>query len=435
MAGQNRVGNWATAWLLIALALALAGLILQRTGVSPFAGGLISAFGEAALIGGLADWFAVRALFGHPLGIRIFPHTAIIPRNRRRIVKEVRDLVQNEWLPKEMLTARVQAFDFVGDGLLSTITALKPKLRAVVRTVTREVLRAVSPEEISQFLARVAKRPLEAKKVAPFLADLVRRGREERWLEPLLGELVGRFRSWAASPENKEVIYRHLFEAAGAYRKRGTWKDITMSVAEMSGGIDLKQAAELLQHEITKFAEEQIEEESHLHLLVQDALRELERRLLDEPEFLNQLQQTLTQENGTGSLHEMLRPVVTSLKQEWLHELDREDSPFLSWGVEQLQVWVDRLAQDQELHDRLNGWCRRTVSAMIVKHHSLIGAMVEDRLNRFSDENLTSMIEAKVGEDLNWIRINGSLVGGMVGVLLYLLLSASEAMLFNGFFR
>jgi uncharacterized membrane-anchored protein YjiN (DUF445 family) len=429
MSGQKRIGNWATAWLVIALALALAGLILQRTGISPFVGGLVSAFGEAALIGGLADWFAVRALFGHPLGIRIFPHTAIIPRNRQRIVKEVRNLVQNEWLPKEMLTAKVQAFDFVGDGLVSTIAALKPKLRAVVRTVAREVLKAVGPEEMSGFLARAARRPLEAKKVAPFLADLVRRGREERWLEPVLRELVARFRNWAASPENKEVIYRHLYQAAGSYRKRGMWKDITMSVAEMSGGIDLQQAAELLQREITQFAEEQFAEEGHLHQIVQDGLRELERRLLDEPEFLNRLQQTLTHENGSGSLHEMLGPVVTSLKQEWLRELDREDSPFLNWGVEQLQAWVDRLAQDQELYDRLNAWCRRTVSALIEKHHSLIGAMVEDRLNRFSDENLTSMIEDKVGEDLNWIRINGSLVGGMVGVLLYLVLSAGEALL------
>jgi uncharacterized membrane-anchored protein YjiN (DUF445 family) len=431
MSGQHRVGNWATAWLLIALVLALAGLLLQRTGISPFAGGLVSAFGEAALIGGLADWFAVRALFGHPLGIRIFPHTAIIPRNRQRIVREVRNLVQNEWLPKEMLTARVRAFDFVGDGLLSTIAALKPKLRAVVRTVAREVLKGVSPTEMSDFLARAAKRPLDAKKVAPFLADLVRRGREERWFEPMLHELVGRFRSWAASPENKDLIYRHLYDAAGAYRKRGMWKDLTMSVAEMSGGIDLQEAANLLQHEITQFAEEQIAEESQLHVIVQDGLRELERRLLEEPEFLTHLQQTLTQEDGAGSLHEVLGPVVTSLKQEWLRELDREDSPFLKWGVDQLQAWVDRLAQDQELRDRLNAWCRRTVSSLIEKHHSLIGAMVEDRLNRFSDENLTSMIEAKVGEDLNWIRINGSLVGGMVGVLLYLVLSAGEALLFR----
>src|SRR6266699_3371301 len=100
MSARKRVDRWAKASLLAALALAVAGLLL--------------AFGEAALVGGLADWFAVRALFAHPFGIP-FPHSALIPRNRRRIVAEVRSLVENEWLPRAMLVGRVNAFDFVGD--------------------------------------------------------------------------------------------------------------------------------------------------------------------------------------------------------------------------------------------------------------------------------------------------------------------------------
>ena len=70
------------------------------------------AFAEAALVGGLADWFAVRALFVHPFGIP-FPHTALIPRNRPRIVAKIRELVQNEWLPQSLLAAKIQSFDFV----------------------------------------------------------------------------------------------------------------------------------------------------------------------------------------------------------------------------------------------------------------------------------------------------------------------------------
>src|SRR5215472_3223109 len=140
MGSRNRVGSWATASLGVALGLVVIGLTLARTGITPFWGGLVQAFGEAALVGGLADWFAVRALFTHPLGITIFPHTALIPRNRARIVREISNLVQNEWLTKEMMLGRIDAFDFVGDGLLSLVAALKPKLRPVLRTVAREVL-------------------------------------------------------------------------------------------------------------------------------------------------------------------------------------------------------------------------------------------------------------------------------------------------------
>ena len=88
----NRIDRLARLSLLLALAVALLGFVLRDSQVAPFWGGLLLAFGEAALVGGLADWFAVRALFVHPFGLP-FPHTAIIPRNRLRIVREIRSLV------------------------------------------------------------------------------------------------------------------------------------------------------------------------------------------------------------------------------------------------------------------------------------------------------------------------------------------------------
>src|SRR5215204_5729903 len=98
MAQRERIGQIAAASLVLALLVAAAGKTLEYAGGQVFVGGLIAAFGEAALVGGLADWFAVRALFAHPFGIP-FPHTALIPRNRRRLTAEIRNLVVNEWLP------------------------------------------------------------------------------------------------------------------------------------------------------------------------------------------------------------------------------------------------------------------------------------------------------------------------------------------------
>src|SRR5205085_8793527 len=88
MSASMHVGRWAKVSLLAALAVAITGLLLRDSGVAPQVGGMLLAFGEAALVGGLADWFAVRALFAHPFGIP-FPHSALIPRNRRRIVAEI----------------------------------------------------------------------------------------------------------------------------------------------------------------------------------------------------------------------------------------------------------------------------------------------------------------------------------------------------------
>src|SRR5438128_9469329 len=124
MGMPNQVDRWARLSLLAALGLALFGKLLDASGTSRFWGQLLFAFGEAALVGGLADWFAVRALFAHPFGIP-FPHSALIPRNRQRIVGEIRSLVEHEWLPKPMLLAHITSFDFVGDLLLPFVASQK----------------------------------------------------------------------------------------------------------------------------------------------------------------------------------------------------------------------------------------------------------------------------------------------------------------------
>src|SRR5438876_280957 len=127
----RRIDRWAKLSLLLALWLAVLGLYLQQSGLARFWGGLLLAFGEAALIGGLADWFAVRALFVHPLGLP-FPHSALIPRNRVRIIREIRNLLLTEWLPLSLLRERVSAFDFVGAGL-PLAERLRPRFNELMR--------------------------------------------------------------------------------------------------------------------------------------------------------------------------------------------------------------------------------------------------------------------------------------------------------------
>src|SRR4051794_21313205 len=136
MADPKPIRRWAALSLLLALALAVLGLMVEHY-VSKFWGLLLLSFGEAALVGGLADWFAVRALFVHPFGIP-FPHTALIPRNRPRIVREMRELVERQWLPRPVLVARVQAFDFVGQAIVPALRSLRPQLGDLLRDVAQE---------------------------------------------------------------------------------------------------------------------------------------------------------------------------------------------------------------------------------------------------------------------------------------------------------
>src|SRR5262249_44417466 len=153
-----------------------------------FVGGLLLAFGEAALVGGLADWFAVRALFEQPLGLPI-PHTALIPRNRRRIVEQVRQLVLNEWLPKSVIVDRLETFDFVGASVAPRLDTAEPHVKSALRALGRDLLGKLDAQPLAGTLARFLGGAAEADQVRLFLADLLSRAREQGWLEPLL-------RSW-----------------------------------------------------------------------------------------------------------------------------------------------------------------------------------------------------------------------------------------------
>jgi uncharacterized membrane-anchored protein YjiN (DUF445 family) len=423
-AAPRRTERMARASLLIALALAVAGRLLKHFEHTPWevVGGLLEAFGEAALIGGLADWFAVRALFVHPFGIP-FPHTAIIPNNRKRIVNEIRTLVQEQWLPPSLLKGKVEAFDFVKEGLLPVLPALKQRLPGLLRDAARHVLADFSPAELAAFLARGAAQAVEAEKVGPFLADLARRAREESWLEPLWRTWVTNLRDWVYADESRQAIYGRLQGAAEAYRDRGWFKNVTLQLAQALGGVDLSAAADVIQAELRRFAEDQLSEDSPLKQIVNDGLAEIERRLREEPEFTAKLRAWVLESADRGTLTVLLEPVLTSLRQEGLKELESEDSRMVAWAMARLDDFLKRLEVDADLRENVNAWCRRQVVAQIEKHHALLGVLVEEQLNRLSDEHLTQMIEAKVGDDLNWIRLNGAVVGGLVGLLLHVLLS------------
>jgi uncharacterized membrane-anchored protein YjiN (DUF445 family) len=427
MAENRPIGRWASLSLLMALAVALTGVVFQAK-VSPFWGGLLRAFGEAALVGGLADWFAVRALFVHPFGIP-FPHTALIPRNRPRIVAKIRELVQHEWLPQSLLVGKIQEFDFVGAGLLPILEPMKPHLRDVLIGATRDLLREVSPARLAGFLARGAAQVVEPDRIGPTLANLLARARDQHWLEPLLREWIQKLQEWAALPESNAVIHRRLEQAAGSYRERGWFKNVTYQFAEVMGGVDLQEAADVVQQEIQRFAAEQLAEESQVQQIVRNGLKSIETRLRDDPMFLKDVRQFILETSETGTLTVALEPVLESLRREGLREVEAPDSRLVAWAMRQIDAWSARLEGDPAVREQVNAWCRRQAATLVEQHHSMVGALVEEQLNRLSNADLTGVIESRVGEDLNWIRLNGTFVGGMVGVLLYLLFHVVKWML------
>jgi uncharacterized membrane-anchored protein YjiN (DUF445 family) len=287
--------------------------------------------------------------------------------------------------------------------------------------VARDVIVNVSPEQTAGFLARAAARALETDDLVTFLAAAAKRAREERWLEPLMQQWLQRLEAWATSEESHAVIHAHLERAGAAYRGQGWFKSFTYQVAEVFGGVDLHTAATILQNEIARFAREQGADEGHVRRVLSEGLDQIEHKLRDDPTFVRGLHAFLVEISDSGTLPVLFRPVLASVQAEGLRELDRPDSPLLRWAVRQLEGWLERLESNEATRAEVNGWCRQTAELVLDRHHAVIGLLVEEQLARLSDERLVTLIEDRVGEDLNWIRLNGTVLGGLIGVVLYLL--------------
>jgi len=422
----RRVGVFAGASLVIALALAVAGLALRSSGVSPFWGGFLFALGDAALVGGLADWFAVRALFAHPLGFRfvLLPHTAIIPRNRKRIVQEIRSLVENDWLPKDNLVRKVQGLDFVAVAIRH-FPSLRPRVLEIARSVAVEILLALDPAKLGAFLARSASQAIDPAKVAPFLVRVLSRTREERWLDALVGQWRDRLSQWVKSPQCHEFLRASIVDVVRSYKQLGLVETYFAWLAESTGALNLGQLATLLQQELQRAVDSQFARGSDLIGVLYASLERQERRLQEDPQSSSILTEFLVKATDADSLEAILIPLVTALRTDAVGELQEATSSSLNWLLEYVDQGLERLAQDPSAKERANQWCSQITVALIDRHHGLIGALVEEQMDRLSDDKLVELVQSKVGEDLNWIRINGAVVGGMVGASVYLFLFAT----------
>src|SRR5262249_1342486 len=151
------------------------------------------------------------------------------------------------------------------------------------------LLERASPGEGADLLARGLGGALTEEKVGPFLAGLVRRARENRWMQPVLTEWAMRLQRWAGSAECHSAIRGRLAPAALGYPETSAARSIMFSIAELFGGIDLDHAAEALQAEMRRFAEDQLKIDGPLQRTVSDSLAGIEHRLLRDPEYLHDL--------------------------------------------------------------------------------------------------------------------------------------------------
>ena len=386
-----------------------------------FVGGLLHAFAEASMIGGLADWFAVVALFRHPLGLPI-PHTAIIPRHRAKLTTGIIDMVQNRWLTKEVILEGIGGWNICA-LLLSTLDRAETRERILqlLRGALREGLRDVDETRLSGRLAQLLARSLQTGDILRWMKLLGERGLALGWQRTVFTHAVGQASEWLGTPSVRAVIVRHLRNVAEDYasnpvRRIGKW------MAESVNALNYDDLAEAIVRTMGEEFARMQQDDAH------PARGDFDRWLSAMIEGMEtredvrvRIEQWRTRMLESGRAAELLEQPVNRLRAWLLTDLDRDDSMLLLQLRGAMENALARFAEDEEAQRNLDRWSKEKIASLVDRYHGEIGAMVSRNLDRLDDDQLVRQIEEKAGADLQYIRVNGAIVGGLVGAAIFLL--------------
>ncbi len=366
--------------------------------------GYVLAFSEAAMVGGLADWFAVTALFRHPLGLPI-PHTAIIPENKDRIADTMATFLQENFLTPPVVARRLQSMNLAASAgaFLSDPQTGESRLREGAANLLADVLESLDPEKLGGLAKGALRGQLEKLDLAPLLGQLIAAAIADRRHMPVLESLV----RWAGGTleANEDLLRAMIHEKANALLR---WTKLDERLA--NGILDglYKLLAEML-----------VIPDHPLRLKVEEGLENLARDLIHDPEMQERVEQ-MKREILANPAFALWLDGLWERGRAGLLRAVREPTGLLGGQLGQSFGELGlALQRDSRLQLLVNRFARRTMVGIATRYGSQIVRLVSETVRRWDARTVTDRIENAVGRDLQFIRINGTVVGGLVGVAIH----------------
>lgn len=389
------------------LATSLLGAMLVLLGVSAaFQSGhpwlnWLRAFAEAGTVGAVADWYAVTALFRRPLGLPI-PHTAIIPSNKDRIGESLGDFIENNFLTPKNIIARLRQHDAA--QALAEWLARRSNSLAVAEAVTDFVpalLNGLEDEDVRRFLDRALTPQLLRLNVSRIAGNILTVLTQSRRHQVLLDRALFALERWL-------VANGGLIEARFSEESRYTPRVVDKYVVTK-----FVQGIVALLHEVAENPRHELREQFDraTQALIHDLINSEEYRQKGRA-LLERLVQHLRTEDFYRSVWEDVRSRVRA-------DLGSDSSVITRHIAGALAVVGERLLDDPGVRQKLNGWWLEAVHKIAVRFRHQICVLITDVVKSWDAEEVSRKVELQIGKDLQYIRINGTLVGGAVGLVLH----------------
>jgi uncharacterized membrane-anchored protein YjiN (DUF445 family) len=359
------------------------------------------AFAEAGTVGAIADWYAVVALFRHPCGIPI-PHTAIIPNNQQRIAESLGSFVEENFLTREVIMARLSGFN-AAQALAQWLAARENSavIADVVAGSLPRLLDDIDETDVEHVFDRLVIPQLHTLEVSRMAAEVLTLLTEGNRHQPLLDRGLSAAQRWLS---NNVGLIKAKFSEASKF---------TLSTIDA--------------YIVNKFVEGMV---ALMHEVASNPEHELRRRFDVAVEALSSELRTSAVYRRFGRL--VLRDCIRHLQgsgyyrvvldrvRAYVHaDLGNKDSVVREMLTGTLVSVGKGVASEPANSHKLNAWWREIAGVLVLRHRHRLSALITDVVKGWDEKEVSAKLEAEIGRDLQYIRINGTLVGGTVGLLIH----------------
>jgi uncharacterized membrane-anchored protein YjiN (DUF445 family) len=409
---------------LILIVFTLGFLISYPFSKDNFWVGLISGACAASMIGGLADWFAVTAIFRKPLGIywprKIF-RTDIIPKNREGIVKGLVDIIENDLLSKDNITKKVldiKLYDMLREYVEEKST--NGDLHYIVKVLANDFYKGLDEETLKRLLDGSLELGLEGVDVSTFIAEFINFLRKNAYDDEIIDFSLDMFIGFIKHNKTHLFFTNFVENVIKEYENGSSSRAMTI---KMLLNFVLKKSpsdiALLIENNIVEVIYEVKKADDINRAKIKNVIDAFSSNLCNNLELRNKIEDFKRANFDKVSL--ISQEVVNSFKVS-----KEKHDEFIETELGKkldlvFQNSLNSILNNRNNNEKMDLVFKEMIISFVNKKHNTIGSIVRDRINQFSTNELVELIEGVAGNDLQMIRINGSVVGGFVGIITYLL--------------
>ena len=363
----------------------------------------IVAFAEASMVGALADWFAVVALFRYPMGLKFIPHTAIILNNKNRIASALSNFVVSNFFTAQNIRTKLEKMS-VSSKIATYLEQNKDQVCNTIAQKMPDILDIVIPDnKLIDITEKLVREKLENIKLYPTLSGVLEQVTHSGYHVTFVKEILSSISEYISNNKEKTIAI----------------------IGDINKALALPFIGDLVHKKILDFLSRQIDEMGkdpsvEVNRLLNNVLPKVFSDMRNSDEVINKgelLKADIMESEAYRDVVKRLEQYVVSIKHNYLQE-EQFIAEKANYIINSL---IDKIQSDNEVRQKLDTIINNAVVGIVESYGEKVGALIYDTMDKWQADDMVQKLETQVGADLQYIRINGTVIGGLAGLCIHLI--------------